>query len=419
MQDYQREKITSAYLMVIACSFITAGYECLRTTSSALFKSAYGADNFVFAMALVPVVMTVVLVGYNKALGFLGTKNTFFTTTIISQISIGLLYILLVIGYKHSSFILYLVREVYIVLIIEQVWSFLNTILDKSEAKKLYGKFLAVTTIGSLTGDYVVYALAKTWGAKSMIAINCLCFLPALFFAYLAYKKAPKVYQQKTKADKIKGDGLGLELFKKEPTLIIILILVLSSQAYGTFATLNYETILHQKIPDIDEQSSFASMTMGILHIAILFSQAFFSPFIFKKLSLYKIHIMVPFVHFVCLVILFLKPGLPTSIMCFTDFKAFDYSIFKVAKELLYIPLSVEANYKAKEFIDVLGYRCSKGIVSFALAILKKFSVIMSIFRYNMFAFAAVAAWGGALYLFKKQQLIQDKDQSAEETSLK
>ena len=45
-------------------------------------------------------------------------------------------------------------------------------------------------------------------------------------------------------------------------------------------------------------------------------------------------------------------------------FKALDYSVFKAAKEILYIPLPFAARYRAKEVVDVFGYRLSKGGVS-------------------------------------------------------
>ena len=43
--------------------------------------------------------------------------------------------------------------------------------------------------------------------------------------------------------------------------------------------------------------------------------------------------------------------------LAFFLFKAFDYSIFRAAKEVLYVPLSFDERYRAKEIIDVLGYR--------------------------------------------------------------
>ena len=52
--------------------------------------------------------------------------------------------------------------------------------------------------------------------------------------------------------------------------------------------------------------------------------------------------------------------------LAFALFKTIDYSTFRAAKEILYIPLSFDARYRAKEVIDVFGYRFGK--LSLAIA---------------------------------------------------
>ena len=47
--------------------------------------------------------------------------------------------------------------------------------------------------------------------------------------------------------------------------------------------------------------------------------------------------------------------------------KSLDYSLFRVAKELLYIPLDYEHKYKAKAFIDMFLYRFAKAPASLLL----------------------------------------------------
>jgi AAA family ATP:ADP antiporter len=44
--------------------------------------------------------------------------------------------------------------------------------------------------------------------------------------------------------------------------------------------------------------------------------------------------------------------------------KAFDYSLFRSAKEILYIPLSPIEKTRGKAIVDMLGYRVAKGFAS-------------------------------------------------------
>ena len=56
-----------------------------------------------------------------------------------------------------------------------------------------------------------------------------------------------------------------------------------------------------------------------------------------------------------------LFPSLGVCTAVFLLFKAFDYSLFRAAKEVLYIPLPFDARYRVKEFNDAFLYRASKG----------------------------------------------------------
>ena len=47
--------------------------------------------------------------------------------------------------------------------------------------------------------------------------------------------------------------------------------------------------------------------------------------------------------------------------------KAFDYSLFRAAKEILYIPLSHPERTQGKAFVDMMSYRMAKGATSLML----------------------------------------------------
>ncbi len=62
-------------------------------------------------------------------------------------------------------------------------------------------------------------------------------------------------------------------------------------------------------------------------------------------------------------------PVLPVLGAVFFISKTVDYSVFRAAKEVLYIPLSFTARYRAKMTVDALIYRSSKGVVSALLSL--------------------------------------------------
>ena len=73
------------------------------------------------------------------------------------------------------------------------------------------------------------------------------------------------------------------------------------------------------------------------------------------------VHMAIPALHLTACAALMARPTLAVGALAFGLFKALDYSLFRAAKEMLYIPLSFDSRYRAKSVIDAFGYRLSKG----------------------------------------------------------
>ena len=63
----------------------------------------------------------------------------------------------------------------------------------------------------------------------------------------------------------------------------------------------------------------------------------------------------------------FFYPSFASISSSFIAAKSIDHSVFGIAREMLYIPLSHEEKFRAKAVIDVFAYRSAKGIASVSL----------------------------------------------------
>jgi ATP/ADP translocase len=77
-------------------------------------------------------------------------------------------------------------------------------------------------------------------------------------------------------------------------------------------------------------------------------------------------------------------------------FKVLDYSVFRAVKELLYVPLSFDARYRAKEIIDAFVYRASKGMTAGALAGVGRF-VVLPMVTFPAVIAGALLGWLGVV----------------------
>jgi ATP/ADP translocase len=77
--------------------------------------------------------------------------------------------------------------------------------------------------------------------------------------------------------------------------------------------------------------------------------------------------ILIPFVVCVTVAGFAVVPSFLAIAVAKVGGKCFDYSLFRAAKEMLYIPLSYAEKTQGKAVVDILTYRVAKGAASLLL----------------------------------------------------
>jgi len=150
--------------------------------------------------------------------------------------------------------------------------------------------------------------------------------------------------------------------FKKERILVLLFLIVAVSQGYEALLELTFQGITHDTYPMQDEQTSFLYTFYAALNSVATFFQLVVTPLALSFIPLGIIHLSVPLLNIASCVVFLIYPSLTTAAIAFLTFKVMDYSIFRAAKEILYIPLSFDGRYRGKLVVDVFGYRLSQGI---------------------------------------------------------
>ncbi|MFT7686859.1 MAG: AAA family ATP:ADP antiporter [Candidatus Azotimanducaceae bacterium] len=387
-----------AFLMAVSAMFTLAGYEFVRSASTVLFKEAYGAENLPLVMAAMPVVVFLGIALYNKILSELGPRRTLVVTSLGSGLIIFCCYILLINGSKAVTPFLYLTKELYIVLLIEQYWSYINSSLSPSSAKKLNGPITGIAGIGSALGGTLVGLSAGSWGTETMVLISALFLLPAVFVANYTYQKngEPVRSDSDIGIDEAGGEHkmtMGWTWLKRNPTLAYLLAIVLLSQLLSAVLDLKFQSLLSVEYAGrVDEETAFQGWFWGTLNSSVLILQFIIVPMLLSFVALRWIHVLMPVVHLFAIGMAVYDPTIFSVGLAFFLFKAFDYSLFRAAKEMLYVPLSFDERYRTKQIIDVLGYRTGKGASSVIIVLLQRAGVLVNNY-YLAAGFAAVIVW--------------------------
>ena len=374
----------------ISAAFLFAGYELVRSPSNTLFKAAYGKEGLPYVMAATPVAVLLMLYVYGRLLTRLGPRRTLVTTTLASCALIAGSYGAIALKWKFASVILYITREAYIVLLMEQYWSFLNSTLGDANARRLNGPVCGIGSAGSIVGTMLVGSLAQPLGTAALVLLGAVITLPTALFGYLAYRHAgePQPAPQEPRSD-----SLGARLFTREPVLVILLIVILLTQAISGLTDLSFQGMLQDRMPNADAQTAFSGWFFMWLSIFAAAMQFAVTPLLLWLVPLRWVHRVIPLVHVGTCLYLWRSPTLFSAGMAYMVFKVIDYSTFRAAKELLYIPLSFDSRYRAKEFIDVFGYRFGKGGISLVVILLQRSRIFVAEPSLGLISAGAAAIW--------------------------
>lgn len=391
-----RSALMLALLMATGASFVLCGYEMVRTTANTLFVTAYGKRWLPLGMGLVPLGVTAVLYIYGRLLSWLGPRGTLRVTTLGAIVTMTLCWAGVRFQIPGTRAILFVFKESYVVLLIEQIWSYIDSMLTKDSARRLNGPICGVASIGAVTGGELLYRLSAPWGTLTMVVMAAVVTVPALFFGDLAYRRFGEPPDRPKTSTHKRGliEALGLDLFKKQRILLIIIGLVASAQLVAAAQELLFKSLLQDTYPNPDVQNAISGRFYMWLNLAAMFFQFVATPLLLSVLPYSVIHLLIPCVHLVTLAYAFMdSSSLFRAGLSYFVFKSLDYSLFRSAKELLYVPLSFDTRYRAKEIIDVLGYRLSKGATSLSITLVQQAGVMFANPVYAAIGFAGATLW--------------------------
>ena len=389
---FPRRLIYAAISIGGAAGFVLFGYEFIRSVSSSLFIDAYGAENLPRGMVAVPPSMLVMLYCYGRLLSWQGATRALVVTSLFSAVLILGCYAALSRGVHFAAAVIYVFREAYIVIIIEQFWSFVNSVLTTEQAKRINGPFCAVASIGSYVGGMLVSRWAVALGSEVLLLFTAASLVPTAIFGVIAYKLGGEPEPSTEEAGGRLGH-LGVKILFRSRYLIFIGVLILSTQVVSTVLDLRFNGLVELEISDKDTRTAFFGGVYGYLGLAAGILQLLVVPLALRFIALRYIHVSIPIVHLVSGLVLTMSPSLRTGTGAYTIFKALDYSLFRAGKELFYMPLSYDARYRAKQIIDSFGYRFSKGGSAGVLVLVRLGVKTIPGVAFSITAMVAAALW--------------------------
>ena len=356
-------------LFAVLCNFlICADYATIRPVSNALFVSSYGTDFLPYAwLATIPLNFWLIA-WYNKYLPRWGCRKTFLATIVL--IASGNLFCALFIQqFSWLAFAFYIWKDVYIMLSFQQLWSVIHSNVAFSRAKYLYGIFYGIGACGAVLGSSLPGFLAVYLGSETLLFFTAPFYLLVAIFYTYALKFTQNSMQIEEREEKrcIAAFLHGFKLIRSSQLLIFILCIVLCMQLSSTLIDYQFNHFLESHIADKDCRTQYTGRILGIVHVITMTLQ-FVGSFLFIHfLGVKRSHFFIPIVLSLNALGFLIFPTFGLITVCYMSVKCFDFSLFSIIKEMMYIPLKSDEKFRAKAFIDVFAYRSSKALAAFLI----------------------------------------------------
>jgi AAA family ATP:ADP antiporter len=342
---------------------------------------------------LVPLAMFAFTWLFSVSLRRLGAARTFIATLLLSALVLAASAMAVLHGVPGSAFMLYIFGQAYIVFIVEEVWAFINSLFVPAQGKRWNGVIIAVSTAGSIAGGLLTGRLSTAIGSERIVWIASGLTAAASLLGWLAFRQAGTQPAPPDRPPARLADHFAWDLLRTGPTIRRLALIVVAAQSVAVLLDIAFHRALQAAMPLQDPRTAFLGYFWSAVNLFALVLQLGLTPLVLSRVPLRRVHAAIPLLFGLAALAAAAFPILPVLGAAFFISKTVDYSLFRAAKEVLYIPLSFTARYRAKMTVDALIYRSSKGVVSALLTFAGRACGLLPLRLYPLLVVIVCGAW--------------------------
>ncbi len=364
--DLPRGGLLFAYLFLVTTAYLVG-----QVARDALFLGRFDASLLPFVDISLFLLVALVTAVYLRA-GRRWDVERLLTGSLLLFGVAGLALAALASRSSHPSVppVVYVWVGAFGVLAPAQVWTLANYVLTPREARRLFGFVGAGATLGATAGGFLSSAVARRFGAESLIVLVSACLLVATFLVGALWRRRPEVLSEpRTRGTSPAGGGLhgSLRLVLGSPHLRAIAGVILLSSFVTSVSGWQLKAIAQQAIVGKDALATFFGTFNAWVGVLCVVTQVFFSAGILRRLGLGPVLFLLPAGLLLGSAGLLMAGTLAAAVLLKTLDKTLRYSIDRPAVELLYLPVPPLLKLPAKSFIDTVAWRAGDGLAGLAV----------------------------------------------------
>jgi len=306
--------------------------------------------------------------------------------------------------------------SVFNLFVVSVFWSFMTDLYSDTQARRLFGFIAAGGTVGALTGPAITAFLVQPVGARNLLLVSAgFLFWAIICISRLAAwsgSRKPDSVSLPAASEEVPIGGSiwsGVTMVFRSSYLLGICLLMLLFTTLATFLYLMQAQIIRDAFDDSAQRTAvFASIDL-VVNTLTLLTQVFITSRLIKWFGLPTVLAIIPVLLAIGFTLLGVSPVLMVLLVVQVIRRAGNYALMRPAREMLYVVLSREEKYKAKNFIDTVVYRMGDAISAWIYAAMRSVGMGLSGIALISVPLALVWAWI-AFGLGRKQARIAENE---------
>lgn len=355
--------------------FIILAYYLVKPASRSLFLDHAQAAQLPYVWTASAVVLILLMPLYQWILRRYTRVNIVIGTCLLVAGLLVLFRVLMQTPGLGIAVSFYILVDILSVVLVEQFWSLTNSVYRSAEGRRWYGLIASGGLFGGLMGGLVAGWLLQSTPVTTpdllLVAASIITFMIALTLL-LARHGLYMEHAQHVKLEEIPTTTIaeGWRTLRRNRYLLLIAAMLLLSQVAEPLVEYQFMTLVEQNFPEREARTTYLSHFLSILSGFALLINLLVTPVIHRQFGAIAGLLIQPILLGASALVFLAQARLPVAAAMKIADRGLSYSINRASRELMYIPVDPVTIYKAKAWIDMVGYRSFKIAGNFMILLL-------------------------------------------------